>query len=500
MRRDLGLRSGLHEPRTGAAVVALLVAALLAATLSEWRSATATNGVAFANDFAPMYCAGAIRDRGGNPYLYAEQSVCGGRTDRFIPHSGLDEPAPIPGYGVALFGLLAFLPYVVAAALWIVLSLAALLVGAWAVSNMSGLSLPAVFAAFAVIGGLTDLAYGQLPPIAVGTIAAGAYLASHERPRTAAIVCSCAMLEPHLGVPALIGMVVWFPRTRVPVAAIAIVLGIISAVTIGIAGNVEYFAHVLPLQTAAEADSNIQYSLTWLLHWFGIGDAVASRIGSLDYAVSVLIGVVIARRVAVAARCEGLAVLVPPAFALLGGPYIHIFQMLAALPAALVLATHAPRGRALAWTAVFLLALTWPWILTRALTALPIVVLVFLSTAAFEGASTRVRGIAAVATIAMFVAINVALAITPTRVVVHADSARAFRERIGPLARYSSGVAGINDRERRAPVANASYRTVAQKIPTWTGLILLMGLCLTLAASSASRAAPTPVNVGAANT
>ena len=479
---------GLREPRIAAIVVALMVLVVIGASFSEWRSATDTKGTAFANDYAPMYCVGAIRDQGGNPYLAVNQARCGGRTDPQIPHSGRDEPAPIPGYDIALFALLAFLPYVVSAALWIGASLAALLAAAWAVSRMSGVSYPAAFAGFAIIGGFIDLQYGQLPPIAVAAIAVGAYLASRGRPRAAAIVCGCALLEPHIGAPALLAMAVWFPRTRVTVAAVAAVLAVISLATTGLPLNIEYFRHILALQTTAEADDSIQYSLTWLCYWFGIGDVVAARIGSIDYLLTVVLAVAIARRVALAAGCDALAVLIPPALALLGGPYIHIFQMLAAMPAAIVLAMRAPRLGGLAWAAVFLLAVPWPWILPRALTILPLLVLLFLAAAASERFSARMRVLTVAGILAAFVVLNVALAKTPTYRVIASESPAAFRERIGPLVRYTSGVTGIENRIR-PPEADASYRTFAQKLPTWAGLLVLFVLALILAASPRPRPA-----------
>jgi hypothetical protein len=91
----------------------------------------------------------------------------------------------------------------------------------------------------------------------------------------------------------------------------------------------------------------------------GVSDSVALSLGALSYAGFVVIGVIVAYRLRRSLDEEGFLIVIPAAFALLGGVFMHITQMAIALPAGLLLYSKYPRGfPALRW-GIMLLAVPW---------------------------------------------------------------------------------------------------------------------------------------------
>jgi hypothetical protein len=168
------------------------------------------------------------------------------------------------------------------------------------------------------------------------------------------------MIEPHIGLPAYCAIFVWRPRLRIGLLGVAALLAAISVVTLGVPINIEYLRVVLPTHAEAEATTTIQYSLAWLLHYFGVPDTEAIRIASVQYAVFAAASIVLAGHIARKLNSPAMIALFPPVIALIGGPYLHLNHMVAAIPFALLLATRL-RGRAAVttWLAVGLLAVSW---------------------------------------------------------------------------------------------------------------------------------------------
>jgi hypothetical protein len=73
----------------------------------------------------------------------------------------------------------------------------------------------------------------------------------------------------------------------------------------------------------------------------------------------VTFGIVGGRMAAARTGRPALLILVPPAFAVLAGPYVHVAQLAIALPAALVLTDTRIRGVTYSAIAAFLLAVPW---------------------------------------------------------------------------------------------------------------------------------------------
>jgi len=132
-----------------------------------------------------------------------------------------------------------------------------------------------------------------------------------------------------------------------------------SLATGGLRTSLEYLRAVVPAHALSEIANEKQFSLTYALHRLGFPDAAALHVGEFSYLVMTLAGIVVAG--AIAKRTSAAAIVViPPAFAVIGGPFVHIIQIAAALPAALFLfAAGSPRTRRTLGLAIVALAIPW---------------------------------------------------------------------------------------------------------------------------------------------
>jgi hypothetical protein len=148
---------------------------------------------------------------------------------------------------------------------------------------------------------------------------------------------------------------IFVPRSRAAIAISGLSLAAISVAGLGIARNLEYFTHVLPLLANAELVASDQYSLSRLLYAIGAGPNLALLIGKIWFVAIAAFGILVAGKLAGGGRNREILPLLPPAAVLLLGIYLHDIQMLIALPAALLIAARA-RGSAL--TAIAAISLT----------------------------------------------------------------------------------------------------------------------------------------------
>ena len=79
--------------------VTLLVVAAFASLYAVDRS---LEQITSNNDFAAYYCAGQVARVRADPYALQPLELC---------RIGASNPAPLPGYTIALFSLVSFLPY-----------------------------------------------------------------------------------------------------------------------------------------------------------------------------------------------------------------------------------------------------------------------------------------------------------------------------------------------------------------------------------------------------
>ncbi len=275
---------------------------------------------------------------------------------------------------------LAALPFPVAAALWALLLALACAACVFTLARFARIAWESALAVFALALAALSLPFGEVVPIALGCISLSGLFAWRERPRAAALAAAGAMIEPHLGLPVCLALAVWLPATRVTLACAFGALGVLSLLALGPAANLEYFTSVLPAHALSEATRDTQYSLTAVLAALGLPPArrcAAVRSGTPrcswrdDF-----------RRDGSRKRTPNAAFLacIPPAFAVFGGTFIHVTQIAAALPAAVLLAGYATRTvRTLAVVALLALAVPWDWVVSPALMLAPLVPVAYLA-------------------------------------------------------------------------------------------------------------------------
>ena len=442
------------------------------------------------SDTTVWYCAGQAVNERADPYLVEPMRACELRYDPEKQYPWV-EPAPLPGYTLAAFSLLARLPFALARTIWFYALIGAILITAVLLAKRAHIPPLVALLCLAMVDGYFNLFYGELPPIAVAALVASAGLGTARRYTAAAIVGSLAMIEPHIGLPACLAMFIWWPKTRVPFVICGTALAAVSVTAIGLPANLEYFHTVLPLHAAAEIAAQDQYSLTRLLHILGVPDRIALSAGSLSYLVMTVAGVALARRLATAVESETLITLLPPAMALLGGPFVHDLQMAAAIPAALVLAasTRPP----LAVRAFALVAIVFPWHAWNAADArgqvgmLEIATIVGAVLVAMRTQPLKVRVAAIVATLLASIVIATGIEAIP-------------RHKVGPPATIAPMNVAARDMgsanwaayvSRNVRYSTPDARDVAEKIPVWLALLTIGGMGLALSRRSALGAVAT---------
>lgn len=420
----------------------------------------------FMGDFRAFYCAARVAAQGGNPYHAEPLRSCEvglGTTRFFQKNPGVVIPAPLPGYVVGVLVPLASMPFPVACTLWLMLALLAWLACVVTLARFAGIPWEVGAAVFGISLGALSLPFGEVVPLALGFICVAAYLASTGRTQAAAFVAAGSMVEPHLGLPVCVALGVWRSAARVPLAIAAGALAAISLVALGANVNLEYFANVLPAHALSELTRDTQYSLSAVLAALGLPAAAALRAGLIWYlammAAGILAGGALAKRTGNAA----FILCVPAAFSVFGGTFIHLTQVAAALPAAVLLAGIAePRRRALAIVALLLLAVPWGWSISPAL----LVALVPVAYLAWQYSSARLSAtlIAAIAAVALTFGLNELIASAPPH------GAHALAPAIDPRLAEAAWSRFTH---------HGSTNTLASwllRLPTWIGLALLLGL------------------------
>ena len=455
------------------------VAVLLCASFAlQWQVLARTGFQA--GDFRAFYCAGRVAGAGADPYLNGPLHACeasNGPQLMFRKEPRVTVPAPLPGYVLAVFVPLARLPFGVAAAIWLALLTLATIAAVACASRFSSMPPLAAAAAFGISVGVASIPFGEVVPIAVAAICACAYFAWRGRWWGAAFFAAVAMIEPHVGLPLCVGLLAWAPKARVPVLAMLGVLAALSFATLGPATNVEYFARVLPAHALSEAARDTQFSLTGVLTSLGVKDVVAVRAGMLDYFVMLAAGAYAGGVLARVYRNDAFVACVPPAFAVLGGTFIHVTQIAIAIPAVMLLLAYAGAKTRVAASLAFLL-LSVPWIMAWSpalgiAPALPIAMLAW-----YERRDVRAVVCAAVLAFLLLFGLTRAYALA-SATIGHAAPATAI-DRAYAEAAWA---------DFSHVTSTGSVASWLGRIPTWTGLALLIWL-LAAETARALKSAP----------
>ena len=319
-------------------------------------------------DSHAYYCAATAQRVGANPYLASSLATCERDVPRgfYRPPENVTVPAPYPPYVLALMAPLTFLPFAPAAVVWWVVLALALLLTACALARITGQPWLVGWASIVLSAGLTSFSSGNVMPIALAALALAALAVVRTRPVLASVSVAIAMIEPHVALPAAIGLFIGYPPGRVSLAIALSALAAFSLASAGLLQNLSYVVTVVPAHALSEVSRDNQYSLSSVIAAFGARETAAAFLGSVSYAIVTGLGTFAALRMARRLNEPALIVLVPPAISLLGGSFVHTVEIAAAVPAALLLYLRAPVYRTWIFAALILLAV--PWMMATSLT------------------------------------------------------------------------------------------------------------------------------------
>lgn len=434
-------------------------------------------------DFRAFYCAGWVARSGGDPYRTEPLAGCE-RTLTYTNKAWLTNgplPAPFPPYVIAAaFEPVSLLPYRLAARLWTVLLFAALVVSIFLLAKAASCrpALPA--AALCLSAGIASLSFGEIVPLYLALLCS-VIVAAQRRMWIVASLCACAtLIEPHLGLPVCAALVVFQRRCRLPIASGVAFLALLSAGAFGLQRVAEYVHPVLHYHALSEIGSDRQFALSTVLHWLGMTDASAMAAGMGSYALAVVAGIVVSGVLARRFEDPGFLAAVPAAFALFGGVFMHVTQMVAALPVALLLLHHRKHARVLLAGALALLSIPWVWQLNPLVT-----VIAFCIALAVPWEACRTKAFAIAAVPAVICVLLFAYSQPPPERRAFAgpahtsiDPAYAERSWAEQNARYLS---------------SGSADAWARRAATWAGLLLILGSCI--AASGKRRSYPSTISM-----
>jgi len=313
-------------------------------------------------DFRAFYCGGRAVAEHRDPYLAEPLRTCevnAARAAGLSPYARLAVPVPLPGFAFVPFAALSRIPLDVASKLYLLLLVIALVVTVVWLRALSGVTPIGIAAALLLSDGWLSIANGQLVPIALLALCGCALALSRGRFVLASAFALLAAIEPHVALPLWLSLAVAAPKTRVPLAAGALLLAALSLLAIGLPANIEYLLQVLPAHAKSEAGAGSQYSLTAVLVSCGVARDAAIALADGWYALICIFGALVARRLAVVLNAPELLALTAPAFALFGAPFVHLTQVAVAVPLLLVLIRRAPERRNAFGIALVLLALPW---------------------------------------------------------------------------------------------------------------------------------------------
>jgi hypothetical protein len=457
-----------------------LLAALVAVTMMLGTSGR--HVLSDPEDLRAFYCAGEAVAQGRDPYLAEPLRSCEVREARaagLVPYARLARPAPLPGYDFAPLAALARLSFATVTQVYALCAILALSGIALLLRRLSDVPLVAIFAALVLSLGWISIANGQIVPFALLALCACAYELWCERPVRASACAVIVAIEPHIALPVWIALAYAEPKTRIPLAIGAVIFATTSLALIGPHATFEYLSAVLPAHARSELGSTGQFSLTSLLYRGGLSADIAMRFGNVSYLFGCVLGIFVARRLSRLFGAPELLALVPAAFAVFGGPFVHLTQLAVAIPAIVVLCYRLPERRSALGAALLLLAIPWEdlvqnpmplALLLAAVVAVPIA-------ASFWRDNLPFTALAVVGTLAL-VAIDRAIETTFAPPPLTADAA---------LAAVDTGGTQLAETTWRAFVAATqsgdSRPYLATHLPTWAGL----ALALTIATVAAYR-------------
>jgi hypothetical protein len=465
------------RPNSKFALIFSTTALLIPVWLETYRRiATGT----LLGDFRAFYCAARVASHGFNPYLAGPLHDCEAeRSIRafFTAPPDWVVPAPLPGYVLAAIEPLTHLSLTIAAVLWVILSIAVFVVAVRVLVTLSGLKPATVVCATALPLGMVPILTGEVTPFCIAALCVCAFLCRQGRWGVAGILAGFAMLEPHVALPACLSLAIWQARSRLSLAAVGVVLTCLSLAFLGPQVNVEYLTRVLPAHALSELSGDNQYSFAAVLAASGVSAQASLAVATGAYFATVGLGVIAARLLARTYADDAMLALVPPAFAVLGGPFIHLVQIGAAIPVALLLLVRARHARPIVFASVLLLAIPWQFLPPIALIATALAPAALLTYILTED----LRRSFAIAALVVGFSLLTLYGVSQIRHVPPIS---------GPAVNRASLAENTWAAHVQRNVTNEGFVAWLVRGPTWAGLILLLaGIAVELRASQRNIAA-----------
>jgi hypothetical protein len=314
-----------------AAAMAIVIAALCC-----WAP-TVVHGRFALDDFKAFYCAGRVLLAHADPYDALPMARCEASpapAPLFVARPGFVLPAPLPGYAIVGFAAIAWLPFGVAAALWIVALFASTAAAILLLERLRTGDRWSILVALGVVLVTISWSVGELPPFALLGIALAATGARERSPGLVGVGIVFAMLEPQVGVAIAIAAAALSMRYAIAAGAALAVLAIVSFLALGISENVAYVRDVLPAHMLSELPAYFQYGLPWVLDRLGVSAGPSLLAGRIFWLAMLGVTFWFSRTALPRERPEA-ALLAAPVFALAGSPFLHLDHVALALPGAL---------------------------------------------------------------------------------------------------------------------------------------------------------------------
>lgn len=342
---------------------ALVAVALIAVAIGFYAPAFSNNGGWAMDDFKTFYCSGRVVLERENPYDASPLAACESQPAPrpiFVAKPGFVLPAPLPGYAIALFTLLAMLPFMAALFVWLAFLTAATIASAILLARLTNANAWDVAAAYSIALVTISFVVGELVPLALfGAVLAAWAVSDRRRLRwayaLAALGVALSFCEPQVGAAVAIACALRSWRFAAASVCVVAALAAISILVVGVGENLSYVRDVLPAHVFAELPAYFQYSFSWALDRVGVAAGPALLAGRVQW-IAMLVLTAFFARSRVAAEHPEIAVLAAPAFAVTGGPFLHLDHVALALPAAIWLAARSARPSWLNVAAVVTLA------------------------------------------------------------------------------------------------------------------------------------------------
>jgi len=343
--------------RLGRALLLACLGIILAASVRSGLIYVSLHPWAWMFDFQAFYCAGTIVAGHFNPYFTEPLHLCEAAVNpafhAVMPNVTI--PAPLPPYALLLLRPFSLLPWHAASMVWTGVLFTCIVGSAFLTSKLSRVPFLVTLVGMFCAMVFPSIIAGALAPIPIALWLVAALWARQKRWTLTAIVLGLSMIEPHVALPVCIATFLGIPALRLRLIGMGTLLLALQLAFTPVSLIGDYIA-LLHIHSAAEVSNSAQHSLTFFLHNLGMSAGPAIQLGFLQYAlfcgIGIFGGITLLRRYADGAWL----ILVPAALAVVGGPFVHLTEIVIAIPLCFMLWK---RGVQLAGVALVLLATPW---------------------------------------------------------------------------------------------------------------------------------------------